>query len=98
SGACSCRCRRARPRAAPACDTQEGHGPRLLRRRRGPPGDAARDALTFASWGSPLSLAQYLERERRLWRHPFSRGLVRWVLRDGGVDVASCETYAVPVH
>lgn len=62
-----------------------------------PPGAEARDVLTFPSWGGGLTLEQYLERERRLWRHPFSRGLRRWVLV-GGEPLASCETYAVPAR
>src|SRR5687767_3665727 len=60
-----------------------------------PEGAEARDRLTHAAWGGGLDEAQYLERERRLWRHPFSRaGLRRWVLRDGE-PAASCETYPV---
>ncbi|MCS6915216.1 MAG: GNAT family N-acetyltransferase [Myxococcales bacterium] len=64
-----------------------------------PPAEAAaRDALTYAAWGRALSQAQYLERERRLWAHPFSQsGLRRWVLFDGEQPVASCETYEVQV-
>ncbi len=60
--------------------------------------DAAldRDRLNHAAWGGSLTQEQYLERERRLWRDPFSRqGLRLWVLSDGHEPVASLETYAV---
>lgn len=59
----------------------------------------ARDRLTYASWGGGLSLEQYLDRERRLWRQAFARrGMRRWILREGAADLASCETYLVPVR
>lgn len=56
----------------------------------------ARDALNYAVWGGELSLDQFLAREARLWRHPFSqRGLRLWLLRRGDEVLASCETYAI---
>lgn len=65
----------------------------------GPPPEAiARARLHWVAWGEILTEPQYQERERRLWRHPFSqRGLRLWFLSDGRECVASCETYAVPV-
>ena len=54
------------------------------------------DRLTFESWGGGLSLAQYLERERRLRACAYSQGLRQWVLREGREILASCESYAVP--
>ncbi|CAM4239646.1 N-acetyltransferase [Corallococcus sp. ZKHCc1 1396] len=56
---------------------------------------AARDAVTHAAWGSPLSVAQYQEREARLRAHPWSREAMStwlWVGGDGAV-LASCETF-----
>ena len=55
------------------------------------------DDLTYASWGPPLTLAQYLQRERRLRATPFARGLRTWVLREGAVGLASCESFEVPL-
>ena len=55
----------------------------------------ARDALTHSAWGQRLTVAQYLERERRLRSHAWAREAMRtWLLVDGGV-VASCETFAM---
>lgn len=63
------------------------------------PAAIARDTLNYASWGGALPLSQYLAREAQLWRHPFSqRGLRLWLLRQGDRVLASCETYAVPLH
>lgn len=62
-----------------------------------PPAVVQLDELTYASWGPPLSLPQYLARERRMRALPFSRGLRSWVLRDGETGLASCESYAVPI-
>lgn len=58
----------------------------------------ARDRLNHATWGAPLSIEEWIDREALLWRHPFAQhGLRLWLLhRDGGV-VASSESYAVPV-
>lgn len=54
----------------------------------------ALDHLTYASWGRPLTLDQYLLRERRLRARPFAlAGLRTWVLRDGDTVLASCETF-----
>jgi GNAT superfamily N-acetyltransferase len=55
------------------------------------------DESTYASWGPPLTLPQYLARERRLRAVPFSRGLRTWVLREGDAVLASCESYEVPL-
>ena len=52
-----------------------------------------RDRVTFPEWGARLSLPQYLERERALRAHPFSRGMRTWLLTDGPEVLASCETY-----
>lgn len=54
-----------------------------------------RDAVTYEAWGSGLSAAQYLERERRLRAHPWARGAMRTWLWTGpaGEALASCETF-----
>ncbi|MBL8951152.1 MAG: N-acetyltransferase [Myxococcaceae bacterium] len=57
------------------------------------PEKAERDLVTFAEWGKRLSLEQYLERERALREHPFSRGMRTWFLVDGSAVLASCETF-----
>jgi GNAT superfamily N-acetyltransferase len=62
-----------------------------------PPAVVALDELTYASWGGPLPLPQYLLRERRLRAAPFSRGLRVWILREGAQVLASCESYEVPL-
>ncbi|RKH00859.1 N-acetyltransferase [Corallococcus sp. CA047B] len=56
---------------------------------------AARDAVTHAAWGSPLSVPQYQEREARLRAHPWSReAMSTWLwLGDDGAVLASCETF-----
>ena len=54
-----------------------------------------RDLLTFAPWGPPLTLEQYLRREVRLRGHRWpARAMRTWFLRDerGGV-LSSCETF-----
>jgi hypothetical protein len=55
------------------------------------------DQMTYKVWGPPLTLPQYLQRERLLRAVPFSRGLRTWVLREGDKVLASCESYAVPL-
>lgn len=62
-----------------------------------PPAVAHLDELTYTNWGAPLTLQQYLKRERRLRALPFSSGHRYWVLRDGEAPLASCESYAVPL-
>jgi len=57
------------------------------------PEKLARDRVTFSEWGKRLTLEQYLERERRLREHPFSRGMRTWFLVEGSEVLASCETY-----
>ena len=52
-----------------------------------------RDHVTFPEWGTRLTLDQYLERERVLREHPFSRGMRTWLLVDGGDVLGSCETF-----
>ena len=53
-----------------------------------------RDAITHPSWGLPLSVEQYRERERRLRAHPFSRqGMTSWHWAEGSTVLASCETF-----
>jgi GNAT superfamily N-acetyltransferase len=52
-----------------------------------------RDRLTYAEWGTTLSLAQYFERERVLRAHRFSRGMQTWLWCDGSTVLASAETY-----
>ncbi|MCY1043567.1 N-acetyltransferase [Corallococcus sp. bb12-1] len=56
---------------------------------------SARDAVTHAAWGSPLSVPQYQEREARLRAHPWSReAMSTWLwLGDDGAVLASCETF-----
>jgi len=55
----------------------------------------ARDAVTFAEWGTRLSLEQFKEREARLRAHRWSRDAMRtWLLRDASGEVlSSCETF-----
>ncbi|MBK7857261.1 MAG: GNAT family N-acetyltransferase [Archangiaceae bacterium] len=52
-----------------------------------------RDRVTFAEWGTRLTLEQYLEREQVLRAHPFSRGMRTWLLTEGSTVLASCETF-----
>lgn len=52
-----------------------------------------RDHVTFPEWGTRLTLDQYLERERVLREHPFSRGMRTWLLVDGAEVLGSCETF-----
>ncbi|RKH31962.1 GNAT family N-acetyltransferase [Corallococcus sicarius] len=56
---------------------------------------AQRDTVTHAAWGSPLSVAQYQEREARLRAHPWCReGMNTWLwVADDGAVLASCETF-----
>ena len=56
---------------------------------------AARDAVTFPEWGTRLTLEQYLERERVLRAHPFSRGMRTWFLVEGSEVL--CEALATAV-
>jgi hypothetical protein len=55
----------------------------------------ARDPLTHPEWGEQLTIDQYLEREARLRRHPWSaRGMNTWLwMGEGETVLASCETY-----
>jgi GNAT superfamily N-acetyltransferase len=56
---------------------------------------AERDRVTHATWGSPLTVEQFHQRELRLRAHPWTRdGMRTWLLVDdtGGV-LASCETF-----
>ena len=53
----------------------------------------ARDRVTFPEWGTRLTLEQYLERERELRAHAFSRGMRTWLLAEGDEVLASCETF-----
>lgn len=55
----------------------------------------ARDAVTYAAWGPPLTPEGYLQRENRLRGHPWSRAeLKMWLLcEERGEVLASCETY-----
>lgn len=62
-----------------------------------PPAVVHLDELTYSSWGPPLTLPQYLKRERRMRARPFSRGHRYWILRDGESPLASCESYEVPL-
>jgi len=54
-----------------------------------------RDLLTFAPWGSPLTIEGWLRREDRLRAHPWSaRAMRTWLLRgEGGEVLSSCETF-----
>jgi GNAT superfamily N-acetyltransferase len=54
-----------------------------------------RDRVTYESWGSALTIEQYLAREARLRAHAWSRGvLTSWLYCDaGGAALCSCETY-----
>jgi GNAT superfamily N-acetyltransferase len=52
-----------------------------------------RDTVTFAEWGTRLSLEQYLEREKVLRAHAFSKGMTTWLWCDGPTVLCSCETY-----
>lgn len=56
---------------------------------------AERDALTYASWGPPLTPEGYALREQRLRAHPFARAaMTSWLWKgDGGEVLASCETF-----
>ncbi|HYH96486.1 GNAT family N-acetyltransferase [Hyalangium sp.] len=54
-----------------------------------------RDVVNYPAWGPPLTVAGFIEREKRLRGHPWSRAeLKTWLLceEEGGV-LASCETY-----
>src|SRR3954471_20058278 len=53
----------------------------------------ARDAVTFAEWGTRLTLEQYREREAALRAHPFCAGMRTWLLTEGDEVLASCETF-----
>ncbi len=54
----------------------------------------ARDALTWAEWGSRLTVAQYLEREQALRSHPWPReAMTTWLLTEGRQILCSCETF-----
>lgn len=56
-----------------------------------------RDRLTFEAWGAPVSLAQYLERERRLIGTPWGKLRRTWLLENGGEVVASCESFPMRI-
>jgi len=59
----------------------------------------ARDEVTFAEWGTRLTLPQYLEREQALRAHPWSQqGMETWLLTDGGEVLSSCETFRNASH
>jgi len=54
----------------------------------------ARDRLTHAEWGGGLTPGQFVARERRLRAHPWAAGgMTTWLLADGDVVLASCETF-----
>ena len=55
----------------------------------------ARDPLAWAEWGARLTVEQFLERERQLRAHPWSRqGMQTWLWRsDSGEVLSSCETF-----
>jgi GNAT superfamily N-acetyltransferase len=54
----------------------------------------ARDELTFAVWGNKLTVPQYLDREKALRKHPWSReAMTTWFLTDGSDVLCSCETF-----
>jgi GNAT superfamily N-acetyltransferase len=55
----------------------------------------ARDRLTYAAWGEPLALEQWLEREQRLCAHPWAQQTMTWWLwrGDDSAVLSSCETY-----
>jgi GNAT superfamily N-acetyltransferase len=58
-----------------------------------------RDRVAWEAWGSPLSMPQWLERERLLRAHPWSRTQMEtWVWRERGEAVASCETFRMEGH
>lgn len=64
-----------------------------------PPPVLERDRLSHDPWGRGLTVEQYLERERTLWRTPFAQaGLRAFILCQGGQPLASCEAYQVPVQ
>jgi GNAT superfamily N-acetyltransferase len=54
-----------------------------------------RDAINYPAWGPPLTVEGYIEREKRLRGHAWSRAELRsWLLcADDGSALASCETY-----
>ncbi len=53
-----------------------------------------RDEVTFAQWGTRLTLPQYLERELLLRDHPWSRlQMTTWLWVDGADVLSSCETF-----
>ncbi|AKQ63886.1 hypothetical protein A176_000798 [Myxococcus hansupus] len=56
---------------------------------------AERDHLTYAAWGSPLTVEQFLQRELRLRAHAWSQdGMRTWLLcDDAGQVLTSCETF-----
>lgn len=58
----------------------------------------ARDRLSYEAWGTPLDLEGWVERERRLRSHVWSReALTSYLLKgDDGDVLASCEAYRVP--
>lgn len=60
-----------------------------------PTEQADRDHASFAAWGSGLTPAQFLERERRLRGHEWAaRTLTTWLWRDAqGTTLSSCETF-----
>ena len=61
---------------------------------------AERDRVTHSVWGSPLTVAQFHEREVRLRAHPWCReGMRTWLLcEDDGRVLASCESFHNTSH
>ncbi len=58
-----------------------------------------RDEVTFAEWGTRLTLPQYLEREQLLRAHPWARaGMETWFLAEGDEVLSSCETFRNDSH
>lgn len=59
---------------------------------------AARDRATYAAWGPPFTLPEYLAAEARLRDHPWGRACsAQWQLRsEAGEVLCSCETYRMP--
>lgn len=54
----------------------------------------ARDDVTFAEWGTRLTLPQYVDREAALRAHPWSRSAMQtWLLLEGDQVLCSCETF-----
>ena len=54
-----------------------------------------RDRVTHSAWGQRLTVAQYLERERRLRGHAFAKAAMRTWFLVGDEVLGSCETFAM---